>query len=54
MGLLVVFSLICVVLGFTLPETVFQEVTWFALAAVWGILARIAQAAKHHAEVMGR
>ena len=49
-------SLVLVLLGLfgpsTLGATVLNELSFFALAAVVGIWARIAQAQKHHSETM--
>lgn len=53
-GLMLIVAVICVVLGFVLSDTVLQQISLFALAAVFGIFARIAQAAKHHTEMMNK
>jgi hypothetical protein len=45
-------SILLLIVGFYGADTAFQQTALFAASAVCGILARIFQAASHHAEVL--
>jgi len=46
-GALVVLALACFLLGWILPQSAIQQMTWFGSACALGILGRIAQASAH-------
>jgi uncharacterized membrane protein YvbJ len=55
MGVLILASLVMLAIGlFSSDISAVQQSALFAAAAVFGILARISQAAKHHIQVMTR
>ena len=49
---LVVLALLLVVLGFAVADNAITQAAFFASAAVFAILARIAQASKQHEELI--
>jgi predicted cation transporter len=55
MGILILASLVMLTIGlFSSGLSAIRQSALFAAAAVFGILARIAQAAKQHSQVMNR